>query len=96
MISERTFALSFPGFWLELLPLLTPRLVHLINVGFRKDLKDNRGFPIGPITKNPMTRDTAVISEFAFFLAQISIQEKESITKISQEKKFLELAINLS
>jgi hypothetical protein len=92
MISERTFARLFPGFWVDLLPLLTPRLVHLINVGFRKALKDDEGLPIEPIPKNPMTRDAAVISEFAFFLAQISIQEKESITNISKENRYLEIA----
>lgn len=92
MISERTFASSFPGFWLDLLPLLTPRLVHLINVGFCKKLKDKENSPIGPILKNPKVRDNAVISEFAFFIAQIAIQENNSIEEISQDNKYIELA----
>jgi hypothetical protein len=70
MISERTFASSFSGFWAELLPLLTPSFVHMVDAGYRESLMDTAGAVLDPVPKSPETRDPAVVAEFAFFLAR--------------------------
>lgn len=69
MISERTFARSFTSFWDELLPLLTPSLVHVINDHYRQRLTDNLGLLLRPVEPRANT-DSAVIAEFAFYLAK--------------------------
>jgi len=92
MISERTFARSFSGFWTELLPLLTPNFVHLVSNGFKNALIDADGEPIVPVPKDPEIRDTAVIAEFAFFISQLSIQRNLSVYELIREKKYSEKA----
>ena len=49
MISERTFATSFPDFWQELLPLLTPACVHLLNAGHEEHLQDESGLELDEV-----------------------------------------------
>ena len=92
MISERTFARSFPTFWSDLLPLLTPRFVHLINVGFCHNLKNENDLPVDPIKKSNAIRDPAVISEFAFFLSKFSIEKEIDIDELARIKEMSEQA----
>lgn len=87
MISERTFALSFPSFWEELLPLLTPSFVHVINEGYKESLTDHLGNEMEPVPKNPKTRNAAVVAEFAFFLAKIAVEEKVSVEDVYKSSK---------
>ena len=75
MISERTFARSFSGFWTELLPLLTPPFVHMINEGFKKRLTDDFGFPLEAVEKQATSRDSSAIAEFAFFLMKVAFEK---------------------
>ena len=91
MISERTFSRSFSGFWFELLPLLTPSYIHIINEGFKVRLTDEYGVQIESIPKNPLTRDPAVVAEFAFYLAQHAIREGISIKQAFLNKNLKEL-----
>lgn len=69
MISERTFARSFTSFWDELLPLLTPSFVHVINQNYKVRLTDDNGFFLGTVERRANT-DSAVIAEFAFNLVK--------------------------
>lgn len=70
MITERSFASSFPDFWQELLPLLTPSCVQLLNTGHEERLQDAGGRELDPVETNAETRDAAVVSEFAYHLAK--------------------------
>jgi len=79
MISERSFAGSFSGFWAELLPLLTPNLVHMVDAAYKHSLVDGCGATVDPVPKGPQTRDAAVVAEFAFFLAKTAFCEKMAI-----------------
>jgi hypothetical protein len=92
MISERKFARSFTGFWMELLPLLTPKFVHIINDAFKIHLTDENGEPLRPIQKNSKIRDLAVIAEFAFYISQLSIQEGQKVAEIINNDKYFDKA----
>jgi hypothetical protein len=92
MISERTLARSFSGFWTELLPLLTPSFVHVINEGFKYQLTDEFGVEIEPISKNSQTHDYSVVAEFAFFLAGHAVKSGSRINEIIDQKRVRELA----
>lgn len=92
MISERTFAGSFSGFWSELLPLLTPKLVHIINDASKIHLTDGDGEPLDPIPKSRKTRDPAVVSEFAFHISELSIQDGRNVSDIINSKKYVDEA----
>ncbi|MFA5182976.1 MAG: hypothetical protein WC405_16785 [Syntrophales bacterium] len=70
MITERSFASSFPNFWQELLPLLTPVCVHLLNAGHEEHLQDENGLELDSIKASEETRDAAIVSEFAYHLAR--------------------------
>lgn len=69
MISERTFAGGFSTFWAELLPLLTPKFVQLVNEGYEQRLLDDCGRDIEPISLQPNPVLASFLGEFAFFLA---------------------------
>ena len=88
MISERTFARSFSGFWSELLPLLTPTYVHVINESFKEHLLDDRGLPLEIVVKNSESADSAVMAEFAFFLAKIAVENGLRVDQTFQNKDF--------
>ena len=75
MISERTFASSFPGFWSDLLPLLTPTLVRLVNDGYKKRLTDHNGSPLKPVEKGVEIVDHAVLAEFSYHIAKLAVQD---------------------
>lgn len=90
MISERSFASSFPGFWTELLPMLTPRFVHMINSGSSSALESRYGSLLKPIPKNPEIIDNSVVAEFAFFLAQNAIQTEREVDDIFQDERLRE------
>ena len=79
MITERHFASSFPDFWQELLPLLTPSCVHLLNAGYVERLQDESGFEIVAVETSEETRDAAVVSEFAYHLAKEAFQRSLSV-----------------
>jgi len=92
MISERTLARYFSGFWTELLPLLTPSFISIINEEFKKHLTDELGMEIKPVTKNPQTHYTSVVTEFAFFLAEHAVKCGSRISETFDEKHLTTLA----
>src|SRR5258708_17738387 len=74
MISEHEFSVSFSGFWGELLPLLTPSFVHMINESLEQVVRDENGFAVGGVPKYIDSSESALIAELAFFLARASIE----------------------
>jgi hypothetical protein len=92
MISERTFARSFASFWLELLPLLTPNFVHIVNYALANQLVDEHDVLIDPVKKKPAVRDPSVVAEFAFFIAQLSVSEGVGISNIRNNDNHIERA----
>jgi len=74
MISERAFAASFAAFWSELLPLLTPSLVHMLNEQSKSQLADRFGLPLATVRRRTDERDQAVLAELAFDLARLSTE----------------------
>lgn len=86
MISERSFAASFPGFWQELLPLLTPSCVHLLNAGHEKHLRDANGLELDPVDTNDETRDAAIVSEFAYRLAREAFTRELSVSEAFDDR----------
>lgn len=81
MINERSFASSFPDFWQELLPLLTPACVHLLNAGYEEHLQDDSGLELAPVEASEETRDAAIVSEFAYHLAREAFRRSLSVSK---------------
>jgi hypothetical protein len=79
MITERAFAASFPNFWQELLPLLTPSCVHLLNAGHEEHLQGSNGLELGPVETSDETRDAAIVSEFAYHLAREAFSRSLSV-----------------
>jgi len=79
MITERAFATSFPDFWQELLPLLTPSCVHLLNVGHEEHLRDSNHHELGPVDASDETREVAIVSEFAYHLARVAFSRDLSV-----------------
>ena len=79
MITERAFAASFPDFWQELLPLLTPSCVHLLNAGYEEHLVDVNGLELGDVESHDKTRDAAIVSEFAYHLAREAFTRKLTV-----------------
>jgi len=82
MISERDFAKSFQSFWAELLPLLTPNFTHIINESYKERLVDDDGQYISPISVSSEMRHSALVAEFAFFLAKAAHLNNMKISKI--------------
>lgn len=79
MITEREFAAGYHDFWRELLPLLTPSLVGLLNSGHEELLLNGQGQRLGPVPQRPETRDHAIVSEYAYHLARLAIQTGSTI-----------------
>ena len=79
MITERMLADSFQDFWKELLPLLTPSCVHLLNSGHGMHLLNEHGDALAPVESREQTRDPAVVSEFAYHLAKEAFSRSLSV-----------------
>jgi hypothetical protein len=73
MISERAFAASFNDFWQDLFPMLTPALVHLIHSGHQQYVTDYMGTELPEVESRKATRDSAIVSEFAYHLFERSV-----------------------
>lgn len=94
MISERAFAKSFPSFWHELVPLLTPRFVGLFNEAYQKDLLDEHGALLKAVPIDVGTR-ADIVAEFAFWGARLLhekgrdpeslLDESETVQEASQK-----------
>lgn len=75
MISERTFAASFPSFWHELFPLLTSRFMGIFNEAYEKTLVGADGTSLLSVPITPSTR-ADMVSELAFRSVQFAQMHK--------------------
>jgi len=86
VISEKTVASVFNGFWEEVLPLLTPSFVRVFNEAHCEELVDlpSSNFlriPIAPeVTKHDL------VAEFAFCAAEASHASGEAISQIANDR----------
>jgi hypothetical protein len=88
MISARRFSQSFPGFWAELLPLLTPSFVHMVNENFISVV------PIAlEVPKASEESDSAVIAECAFYLARMASERNVTAYELCLESRLLNQAL---
>ena len=87
MISERTFARYFPGFWGELLPLLTPAFVHVIKESYERHVLGDFGFPADAVGKQSESGNSAVLAEFAYFLAKAAVENKCEVAETFQSEE---------
>lgn len=94
MITERKFAASFQDFWKELLPLLTPSCVHLLNTGYGVQLLDDYGVALAPVESRVQTRDSAIVSEFAYHLAKEAFSISVSAQDANNDKDLCNKAQN--
>lgn len=92
MISERDFASSFRDFWRELLPLLTPSCVHVLNQGHEVVLLDEAGEQLPVVAVRDESRDSAVVSEFAYHLACAATSHSMTILDSAQDAAMLNSA----
>lgn len=92
MISERSLASSFPGFWGELLPLLTPAFVRLFNEAYRTSLKDYTGEPLNPIPIGTDIRHHDLVAELGFHLARLSHDTGNKLERLVQDEQMRVIA----
>jgi hypothetical protein len=96
MISERQLAKSFPGFWQELLPLLTPRFIRLFNESYVHPLKGADGFSLKPLAVGVTNDNPALVAEMGFYLAKFARQESISIADATASEDLLASAKKLA
>lgn len=87
MISEKTVASVFNGFWEEVLPLLTPSFVRVFNEAHSEELVDLPSSKFVRIPIAPEVTKHDLVAEFAFCAAEASHVSGESIFDIANEQK---------
>jgi hypothetical protein len=78
-MTERMFAARYHDFWRELLPMLTPSLVSVLNSGHEEHLLDANGAALDVVDSQPGTRDAAIVSEYAFHLVRIALGSNRAV-----------------
>ena len=87
MISEKTVASVFNGFWGEVLPLLTPSFVRVFNEAHSEELVD---LPSSKFIRIPIASEVTkhdLVAEFAFCAAEVSHVYGKPISDIKNEQK---------
>lgn len=92
MINERAFASAFHDFWRELLPLLTPSCVHILSTGHEVVLSNEAGEALPPVTVRDKSRDSAVVSEFAYHLAHAAMSHSMTILDTTRNAEIFDTA----
>lgn len=90
VISEKTVATVFNGFWEEALPLLTPSFVRVFNEAHCEalgDLPSSKFFRI-PIAPEVTMHD--LVAEFAFCAAEAAHATGKGIVQIATDRKAVE------
>lgn len=86
MISEKTVASVFNGFWEETLPLLTPSFVRVFNEAHCEDLTQ---LPSSKFTRIPIASEVEahdLVAEFAFCAAEASHASGLGISDLAQNR----------
>lgn len=90
VISEKTVASVFNGFWEEVLPLLTPSFVRVFNEAHSEELVDLPSSKFIRIPIAPEVTKHDLVAEFAFCAAEMSHTSGNSIAEIANERRTIE------
>ncbi|MCY4045358.1 MAG: hypothetical protein OXE99_09780 [Cellvibrionales bacterium] len=92
MISEKSIASEFKGFWNESLPLLTPSFVRVFNEANLNDLTE---YPLRDIKRVPigtLVQKHDLVAEFAFQLARLAHEKSLWIEELKLDKNNIKTA----
>ncbi|MBB6431381.1 hypothetical protein [Algisphaera agarilytica] len=96
MIDERLLSQKFKSFWNELLPMLTPSVVHVINTCDSQRALIEDGKPLGPVEMSAETRDPAVIAETGYHIARIAYEQFVHVADVVNDPEMLGTASSLA
>jgi hypothetical protein len=82
MISERAFAAGFGSFWSELLPMLTPGFVALVNAAFEISLRDEFGQELSSLPLAGGIERPDIVAEFDFRAARLAHIRNLPVTSV--------------
>lgn len=85
MIDERAFAAGYHDFWRELLPMLTPSLVSILNSGHAQHLVDSSGSLLNEVEPQEGTRDAAVVAEYAFHVVRLALVNNRQVHDAAED-----------
>ena len=89
MISEKTFAIEFPGFWAECLPFLTPQFIIGLNrTGAAK--RDKRLARMRPLADSGDNSNNDVTAEAAFGLFVESLKQRRKVLELCKEPALIQ------
>ncbi len=89
LISEKTIASVFNGFWADALPLLTASFVRVFNEAHSESLVDLPSSKFAPI---PIAREVKrhdLVAEFAFCAAEASHATGQPVATIAKDRKLI-------
>jgi len=92
MISEKSIASEFKGFWDESLPLLIPSFVRVFNEANLNDLTE---YPLNEIKRIPIGEQVKkhdLVAEFAFQLAKLAHEKSLWIDQLKFDKNNIDTA----
>lgn len=95
-MNERMFAAGYHDFWRELLPMLTPSSVSVLNIGHEEQLLDAYGAPLDAVDSQPDTRDAAIVSEYAFHLVRIALGSNRTVSDAVEDAAICKQAETLA
>jgi len=84
MISEKTFASEFSGFWAETLPFLTPQAIAELNISGTA-MGDGRHQWMKPLTCSGDNSNNDVIAETAFGLFAEALKAEEPVVELCKD-----------
>lgn len=90
VISEKTVASVFNGFWEETLPLLTPSFVKVFNEAHREELVDLPSSKFVRIPIAPEVTKHDLVAEFAFCAAEASHATGKTVFEIAKSREIVE------
>ena len=87
MITEKTIASIFSGFWGEALPLLTPSFVRIFNEAYCDDLVNIPSSKFVNIEISSEVEKHDLVAEFAFCVAETVLNSGVTIADLVADKK---------
>lgn len=92
MISEKSIASVFKGFWSQSLPLLTPSFVRVFNEANQKDLTEYPLSKIKPVPIGAQVQKHDLVAEFAFQLAKLAHEKSLWIGELKLDQNNIDTA----
>ncbi|MEH6672697.1 hypothetical protein [Halopseudomonas sp.] len=92
MISEKSIATEFKGFWNESLPLLTPSFVRVFNEANLNDLTEHPGTGMVRVPIGAQVQRHDLVAEFAFQLAKLAHEKSLWIEELKLHGNYVDSA----